>query len=46
MQELDCGTSLLLDLEPKPELWKNILENTGSGYLGSLREKIDLSSKS
>ncbi len=46
VQELDCGTSLLLDLEPKPELWKNIVENTGSGSLGSLGEKINLSSKS
>jgi hypothetical protein len=26
-QELDYGTHLLLNLEPKPKPWKNVIEN-------------------
>jgi hypothetical protein len=31
-QNLDIGNNILLNLDPKPKPWKNILEKTKVGY--------------
>lgn len=41
-QELNCGTSLLLDLNLKPKLWKTLLK----WKVGSLSRQVDLFYKS